>query len=102
MRRLLRAPNAALAQVWADLLCQAGYPTTVQRLFLAGAAGELPPDQCLPELWLRHDEHEAAARALLAELERTPQRRWRCPGCDEEVEGGFEQCWACGAWEPRP
>ena len=100
MRRLQHAPNAAIAQVWADLLTEAGYPAVVQRLYLAGAAGELPPDQCLPGIWLRHDEHEAPARALLAELARIPQRRWVCPGCGEQVEGGFEQCWNCGAWMP--
>lgn len=100
MRRLMQAPNAAIAQLWADVLCEAGYPATVQRLFLSGAAGELPPDQCLPEIWLRHDEHEAAARALLADLASLPQQRWRCPACGEQIEGGFEQCWACGALMP--
>jgi hypothetical protein len=29
-----------------------------------------------------------------------PQRRWLC-NCGELVEGGFEQCWSCGAWMPR-
>ncbi len=101
MRRLTRAPNAAIAQLWADLLCQAGYPTTVERRFLSSVAGEWPPDQGLPELWLRHDEHYAAARQLLDELARLPQHQWQCPSCGEQIEGGFEQCWACGAWMPR-
>ena len=100
MRRLIHAPNAAIAQIWADLLCEAGYPTTVERRFLSSVAGELPPDQCLPELWVRHDEHHAAARALLAELAQVPQRRWQCASCGEQIEGGFEQCWACGALMP--
>ena len=34
----------------------------MQRYFLGAAAGELPPDQCLPEVWLIHDEQEAEAR----------------------------------------
>ena len=100
MLRLLRAPNAALAQIWVDLLCEAGYPATVERRHLTSIAGQLPPDQCLPEIWLRHAEHEAAARQLLQDLEQLPQRRWRCPHCGELVEGGFEQCWSCGAWMP--
>ncbi|MBH1964534.1 MAG: DUF2007 domain-containing protein [Comamonadaceae bacterium] len=102
MRRLTRAPNAAIAQIWADLLCEGGYPATVQRLFLTGVAGELPPDQCLPEIWLLHDEHEAAATALLSDLARVPQRHWLCSACGEDVEGGFEQCWRCGALMPQP
>lgn len=101
MLRLLRAPNAAIATVWADLLCEAGYPATVERLHLTSIAGEIPPDQCLPEIWLRYPEHEAAARQLLHELERLPQRRWYCRHCHELIEGGFEQCWNCGALMPR-
>lgn len=101
MRRLTQAPNVAIAQVWADLLCEAGYPASVQRQYLSSVAGELPPDQCLPEIWLLHDEHFDAAQALLSELARVPQRLWHCPACGEEIEGGFEQCWNCGALMPR-
>jgi 4-aminobutyrate aminotransferase len=42
---------------------------------------------------------EAQARTLLHDLARVPQRRWLC-GCGEMVEGGFEQCWRCGALMP--
>ena len=38
----------------------------------------------------------ARAQALLAELRQPLQRRWQCV-CGELVEGGFEQCWRCGA-----
>ena len=100
MFRLTRAPNAAIAQIWADLLCEAGYPATVQRHFLSSVAGELPPDQCLPEIWLMHEEHEVAAQALLSELAQVPQRRWHCAACGEHIEGGFEPCWHCGAFMP--
>ena len=86
MRRLTQAPNMALATLWADLLCEDGLPATVQRQYLGAAAGHLPPDECLPEIWLRHDEHLPRARALLE---------------GEIVEGGFEQCWNCGTLMPR-
>lgn len=98
MYRLLRAPNITLAQIWADLLCEAGMPATVERRHLTSLAGELPPDQCQPEIWLRHAEHEARARQLIDDWERMPQRHWFCRRCGEEIEGGFEQCWNCGAW----
>lgn len=99
MRRLTQAPNLAIAAMWADTLQEAGIAASVQRQFLSGIAGEMPPDQCLPEIWLLHDEQEAAARALLQELQHLPQRRWRC-ACGEEVEGGFESCWSCGRMMP--
>ncbi|XAH23276.1 DUF2007 domain-containing protein [Xylophilus sp. GW821-FHT01B05] len=100
MIRLMQAPNAAIATIWADLLCEAGFPATVERLYLGSGTGLLPPGECLPELWLRHEEHAAPARVLLAQLEALPQRRWTCTACGEAVEGGFEQCWRCGARMP--
>lgn len=99
MRRLAQAPNIAIATFWADALRQAGIEASVQRYFLGAGAGELPPDQCLPEVWLMHDDQEPEARAFLRDLTHAPQRRWLCD-CGEMVEGGFEQCWRCG--RPMP
>ena len=99
MRRLAQAPNIAIAALWVDTLQQAGFSATMQRYFLSGIAGELPPDQCLPEVWLTLDHEEPRAKALLDELQNLPQRRWVC-SCGELVEGGFEQCWNCGLAMP--
>ena len=74
MRRLTQAPNIAIAALWVDALQQAGFSATVQRYFLSGIAGELPPDQCLPEVWLTHDHEETRARKLLNELQNPAQR----------------------------
>ncbi len=100
MLRLTRAPNIAIAALWVDALRHAGIDASMQRYYLGAVAGQLPPDQCLPEVWLMHDEQEAIARELLRDLEHVPQRRWTC-ACGELVEGGFEQCWSCGGLMPR-
>jgi hypothetical protein len=86
MKRLTRAPNLAIATLWADMLCHAGVAATVQRMYASSIAGELPPDQALPEVWVSED----------AELERA----WACPACHEVIDGPFEQCWNCGASMP--
>lgn len=99
MRRLIQAPNAALAGLWADALTQGGINASVQRQYLSGVAGEMPPDQCLPEVWIDDDGREAEALEFLHNLRHVPQRRWTCV-CGELVEGGFEQCWNCQA--PMP
>ncbi len=99
MPRLVRAPNIAIATLWAEALRHAGFDASVQRYFLGAAAGELPPDQCLPEVWVADAAQEAGARELLAALQSAPQRRWTC-ACGELVEGGFGSCWNCGALEP--
>ena len=76
MKRLLAAPNLALATLWADQLSGAGIAASVQRIWAGSIAGEIPVDQALPN---------------------PPWRRWACRGCGEIVEGPFEQCWNCGA-----
>lgn len=99
MRRLAQAPNLAIATLWVDALRQDGVAARVQREYLLGAAGQLPPDQCLPEVWVDDDAQFELAGRLLHDLQRRPQRRWHCV-CGELVEGGFEQCWNCGAMMP--
>jgi rubrerythrin len=72
----------------------------VQRRYASSIAGEVPPDQTLPELWVMHAEQHARAKALLDELSNPKSRRWGCPGCGKLIEGPFEQCWNCGASMP--
>jgi hypothetical protein len=100
MLRLARAPNIAIAALWADALKHAGFSASVQRYYLGGLAGELPPDQCLPEVWMALDHEEDRAKEMLHQLQNLPQRRWLCV-CGETVEGGFEQCWQCGTVMPH-
>jgi len=100
VKRLTTAPNLALATLWADLLCHAGVPTTVQRQYASSIAGEVPPDQTLPELWVADGDQLEHARKLLDELRQPPHRHWACPACHEVIDGPFEQCWQCGA--PMP
>jgi hypothetical protein len=100
MKRLVQAPNIALATLWADQLTQAGIDTVVQRLYTSSIAGEIPPDQALPELWVMDDERHTAAKHLLDELQHPPWRHWACRDGNEIVDGPFEQCWNCGAARP--
>ena len=100
MKRLTIAPNIALATLWRDLLAQAGIEATVQRLYASSIAGELPPDQALPEIWIVDDAQLERARAALDSLRQPEQRRWLCRACGERVEGGFDECWNCGAAMP--
>jgi hypothetical protein len=101
MKRLLQAPNLALATLWADMLGSAGIAASVQRAYASSIAGEIPPDQALPEVWVLDDAQLDAARALMPALRHPPGRRWACPGCHELIDGPFEECWNCGHAMPR-
>ena len=100
MKRVLQAPNLALATLWADMLVGAGIPASVQRAFACGIAGEIPLDQSLPEVWVSQDSDHAGATSLLQDLHRQPHRVWACPACQEIIDGPFEQCWNCGGLMP--
>lgn len=100
MKKLMQAPNLALATLWADQLCAAGVEASVQRAYACGIAGHIPPDQSLPEVWLADEDQAARAEALLAEWRDAPHRTWACPGCHEIVDGPFELCWNCGTARP--
>jgi putative signal transducing protein len=66
---------------------------------LSSAAGELPPIECWPELWVvddhRHAEAEAILKKTLAPL-KSVKKSWHCAACEEEIEGQFSECWKCG------
>lgn len=100
MRRLATAPNIAIATLWADMLKAGGVATSVQRYYAGAIAGEIPPDQALPELWIDDAAQFDQARRLLHELRHPPHRHWSCAGCGERIDGPFEQCWRCGASMP--
>ncbi len=100
MKRLIQAPNAALAHLWTAQLRGAGFDVSVQREFAGGIAGEIPVDQALPEIWIMDNDQFDRARQVLRDLQNLPHRRWHCPRCAELVEGPFEQCWNCGTDRP--
>jgi hypothetical protein len=100
MKRIGQAPNIAIAQLWVDMLRDQGIDANMQRYFLNGAAGDLPPDQCLPEIWVQDDGQLERAKAAFAALQRLPQHNWVCQSCGERIDGGFEQCWNCLAEMP--
>lgn len=100
MKRVLQAPNLALATLWADQLTAAGIDASVQRAYASGIVGHIPPDQALPEVWVADDAQLEPARRLLDEWRHLPHRHWICRQCGEGVDGPFESCWNCGAWGP--
>ena len=82
------------------MLTQEGIDASVQRAYASSIAGEIPPDQALPEVWVNDDDQFSLAQQRLHELRHPRWHQWVCRQCHEHIEGPFEQCWNCGAMRP--
>lgn len=100
MIRFKRAPNLMMAQHWANLLSTVGIQCEIHNRYMQGALGEIPVDQCGPELWLSDARDEVPAEAVLQRALAGPgplARPWRCATCLEPHEAQFTVCWKCGS-----
>ncbi len=90
------SPNFLLVAHFRALLDSRGIPSRIRNEFLAGAAGELPPLDCWPELFVE-PRWEARARQLITAARHDAPRAadWACPDCGELIEGQFTACWNC-------
>lgn len=102
--------NADFTQVgyYQSILEEAGIPTFLKNLGASMGMGEIPFVEVYPELWVVNDEDYDRAIDVLepyyaqhmaaAPVEAMPN--WYCSACGVEVEGGFDECWKCGAMRP--
>ncbi len=99
MKRVYSAADAVHCGWLKSVLDAAGIPCLLRNAYLGGAVGELPVNECWPELWVLEDADAARAERLIREAEAPPAEAeaWRCPRCGERIEGAFAQCWQCGA-----
>jgi hypothetical protein len=99
MRRLHSAKDPLMIGHLKNVLTAAGIPCVARNIDLISAAGELPPVECWPELWVMDDEKygraQAVLRKTLAPL-RVVKKPWTCAGCSETIEAQFSECWNCG------
>jgi hypothetical protein len=104
MKQVHVARHAPEAHLLRGFLESNGIAAIVRGEFLTSGWGELPIDVC--GVWIADDAQYERASALLLSFLRGDAARefrgqyWRCPACDEQLEGQFTQCWNCGA--PRP
>jgi hypothetical protein len=97
MKVVYSASNLVMVAHFRSLLESHGVPCRIRNEFLAGAAGELPPVECWPQLCVE-DHVEARAREILKAVAQPAQGQpeWTCSGCGELIEGQFTECWQCG------
>ena len=103
MKKLYTAQNPLMISHLKNILESGGIECVVKNLYLSSAAGELPPIECWPELWVVDDARHAEAREVLNRTlapVRSVSKRWTCRKCGREVEGQFSECWNCGSSRP--
>jgi Putative prokaryotic signal transducing protein len=103
MKRVHVASDPVDAELIRSLLATYGVDAIVKGEHLWSLPGiPMTPDGA-PSVWVLRDEDEHQARMLIDKHRQTssaPTTIWRCRICTEENEGGFSNCWKCGAARP--
>lgn len=100
MKRIYSEQNSLFIHQIKDLLEEKGIKSIIKNEFLSGGAGELPPIEVWPELWIVEKEDKVPARKIVDDFlssVNTQSESRNCPICDEIIEGQFLICWNCGA-----
>ena len=103
MKRIYCSPIGLMVGHLRNVLEAEGIRCQVRNEFLAGGAGEIPPTECWPELWVeRPIDYERAEKLIQETLaaEETLGKPWTCVRCGETLEPQFESCWNCGEHRP--
>lgn len=97
MRRVFCADNMLLVGHVRALLEADGIQCVLRNEALSGAMGELPLNECWPEVWIVNDMDAARAGKIVAQLNSEPVQGepWACE-CGEVLEAQFTTCWKCG------
>ena len=103
MKRVFSSHDPMLAGYLRTVLEEHGIGCLVKNEYLLGGAGELPPTECWPELWVVEDGDEARARAIIDDTRQVggAGEAWRCPVCSEWIEPEFGACWRCAGDPPE-
>jgi len=99
MKRIHTSKDPLMVSHLMNVLATFGIKCVMKKMDLISAAGQLPPTECWPELWVVEDEKAVSAKAILkktlAPLS-SVKKAWFCKKCDEKIEGQFSECWKCG------
>ena len=64
---------------------------------LMSGIGELPINECWPEVWIDNEMDFNLAESLIKKMyiNKNQNNDWKCQ-CGETIEGQFDTCWSCG------
>jgi len=97
MKRVYTADSIPMAWHIRNVLEQHDIASTVRNDKLYSAAGELPVTECLPQVWLSHNQDVERAEQIIRDLNFNEEQLadWNCTVCSEANAGNFTICWNC-------
>jgi hypothetical protein len=100
MKKVYSSFDSIMVNHLKNILASHHIDCMVKNEWLSGAAGELPPIECWPELWVKETQYEQAQTIITQMFEQQNEENtllsWICSNCQEEIEGQFTACWQCG------
>ena len=103
MKRVYCSDDLVMAGHLKSLLDADGIECFLKNQYLTGGRGDLPLNECWPELWITQDESYVHAMKIITATIYNPDKivdsDWRC-NCGELIEGQFGSCWNCGKDKP--
>lgn len=97
MQKVYTTDSVAMAWHLRNVLEQHDIDTQIRNANLYSVAGELPINECLPELWVRPLDLKRAEQLIresqLESEDLGPD--WQCPACGEMNASTFDLCWNC-------
>ena len=103
MKNIYSAQDPLMVGHLKNVLESHGIESVIRNMDLFSLAGEIPPIECWPELWVVDDARYAEAQAIIRETLSplvSVKKPWKCSRCGEEIEGQFAGCWNCGNSRP--
>ena len=98
MRKVYTSSDLNLVQYARSVLEGHKIESVILREQLAGVVGGIAPLDAWTELWVhdaaRIDEARQLIESAMKKTE-TQEQPWHCPGCGENIEAQFTQCWKC-------
>jgi hypothetical protein len=101
--RVYSNANLAVVGHFRNVLQSHGIACEIRGENRSVGVGEIPPIECWPELWVTDESQLEQAIQIISEAMESDEivlDAWKCPGCHEENEGQFTECWNCGTSRP--
>ena len=98
MKKVYTADSIAIAWHFRNVLEQHGIDAVVKNDRLYSVGGEIPINECLPEVWVKQSFNAKYAESIIRLIENHDlegDSEWLCEVCGESNFASFDICWNC-------